>query len=72
MLTDNTSLTFDPDAHVSEYFTVKLKTGRVAGRYLTYLWDKLQLKSVKDAQVATSEGREMTFRNTGKATIILE
>ena len=72
VLTDNTSLNFDPDAHVSEYFTVKLKTGRTAGRYLTYLWDKLQLKAVKDAQVATSEGREMTFRNTGKAFIILE
>jgi hypothetical protein len=70
-LTSNYSLLFDPNANVSNFFSVQLQFGKATGRYTTYYWNKLQLKEVKDGQVATSEGKDITFRNTGKATITL-
>ena len=69
---NNSSLSFEPSYNISKFFTVKLKFGKATGRYTTYLWDKLQLKEVKDVTVATSEGKELVFRSTGKAFIILE
>jgi hypothetical protein len=71
-LTNNSSTTFDPDNNIGNFFAVKIKHGTRAGRYITHSWDKLQLTNVKDAKVASSEGREMSFRNTSKATKVLE
>ena len=70
-VTNNTTTTFDPDSNVTKFFAVKLKFGTKVGQFVTILWDKLQLSTVKDGKVATSEGRDITFRNTGKATIVL-
>lgn len=62
---------FDPDANISNFFTAQLKFGTATGKYVTYTWTKLQLASVAESKVATFFGREVTFRNTGKSSIIL-
>jgi len=71
-LVNNSSTTFDPDAHISEFFAIKLKFGTRTGGYVTYKKDKLQLTNTKNTKVATSMGKELTFDDTGKAYIILE
>lgn len=63
---------FQPDANVSNFFAVKLKFGTAAGRYVTYRWNRLQLANVKEGKVASYFGRDISFRNTGRAYIILE
>ena len=63
---------FDPEANVSKFFAVSVKFGTGAGKYITYRWNKLQLTNVKPGKVATYEGKDITFRNTGKSYIIFE
>lgn len=63
---------FDPDVNVSKFFSVSIKFGTGAGKYVTYKWNKLQLANVKDGKVANLFARECTFRNTGRSFIILE
>lgn len=71
LVLNNDATTFDPDANLMEFFAVELKFGTGAGNYVTYAWDKVQLANVKDGKVATSEGRDVTLRNTGNFTITL-
>lgn len=66
------SAAFDPDVNISKFFSVWIKFGTGAGRYVTYKWNKLQLANVKEGKVANLFSRECTFRNTGKSFIILE
>ena len=68
---NNSSATFDPDAHITEYFAAKVQFGTGTGRYVTYQWTKLQLTNVKEGKVATSDGRDIVFRSTGTSNIIL-
>lgn len=65
------NVSFNPDAYVQNYFGCILKFGSVAGKYITYKWDKLQLANVKDGKVGNYEGRDITFRNTGRSYIIM-
>lgn len=70
-LTNESATTFDPDANVTNFFAAQVKFGTGAGKFITYSWDKLQLSNVKDGKVATSEGRDITFRNTGSSFITM-
>jgi hypothetical protein len=63
---------FNPDANLSGFFSVKLKFGTADGKYITFIWTKLQLANVKESKIATYYGREVTFRNTGFSVIIFE
>ena len=63
---------FNPDAHISEFFGAQIKFGTAAGKYITYKWDKLQLTNVKGGKVVQFLGRDTTFRNTGRSYIIYE
>jgi hypothetical protein len=71
VLINESSTTFDPDINVTNFFAVQLKTGIGAGKFTTQSWSKLQLTNVKDGKVATSEGRDIAFRNTGNSSIIM-
>ena len=44
----------------------------VAGKSIAYMWDKLQLATVKQGKVATYFGRDVTFRNTGSSFIFYQ
>jgi len=68
---NNSFVTFDPDSHISDFFGVKIKFGPNAGEYVTYKWDKLQIKDVKEGKIDTFLARDITFRNTGKSFIVL-
>ena len=75
MLEDKAGTTnFDPESstNISAFFGVKVKFGTGAGKYVSYMWDKLQLATIKDGKVATYFGKDCTFRNTGKSYIIFE
>ena len=63
---------FDPEANINKFFAVSIKIGSGAGKYITYRWNKLQLANIKPGKVATYEGKDLTFRNTGKSYIIFE
>jgi hypothetical protein len=67
----NNDTNFDPDANILGFFAAELKFGTEAGKYTTYAWDKLQISNVKEGKVATSEGRDVTFRNTAHFTITM-
>lgn len=69
---NNSATYFDPDLNISKFFSVWVKFGTGAGKYVTYKWNKLQLANVKDGKVANLFARECTFRNTGRSFIILE
>ena len=71
IIIDNEDINFDPDANIMAFFALQLKFGTGDGKYITYSWDKVQLANVKDGKVATSEGRDVTLRNTGKSTMIM-
>ena len=71
-LTNNSATYFDPDLNISKFFSVWVKFGTAAGKYVTYKWNKLQLANVKEGKVANLFSRECTFRNTGKSYLILE
>ncbi len=63
---------FAPDqTEVSKFYSVKIQFGTVAGKKVVYQWDKLQMSNIKEGKVATYFGRDITFRNTGKAAMIL-
>lgn len=64
--------TFDADANVSNFYGAKLKFGAGAGKYISYLWYKLQVANVKEGKVGNYFGRDVTFRNTGISQIIFE
>lgn len=66
---NNSVFTFDPDLNVRKFFAAQVQFGEGAGKYITYSWDKLQLTNVKDGKVASSEGRESTYRNTSSFTL---
>ena len=68
---DNNRTQFDPDLNISNFFTVQLKFGTGAGKYITYTWNTLQLADVKEAKVGQYFGREVKFRNTGISSILL-
>jgi hypothetical protein len=68
---NNSFATFDPDSHISDFFGVQIKFGNGAGEYVTYMWDKLQIKDVKEGKIETFLARDITFRNTGKSYILL-
>lgn len=69
---------FNPDANVSKFFAAIIRVGTlsagapVAGKSLAYMWDKLQLATVKQGKVATYMGRDVTFRNTGSSFIFYQ
>ena len=63
---------FDADSNILGFFTVNIKFGTGAGKYITYKWNKLQLASVKDGKVSNLLSREMTFRNTGNSFVFFE
>jgi len=70
LLAINNELTaFDPDLEARKFFAVRLKFGDGIGKYITYSWNKIQLTNVRDGKVGSSEGRDVTFRNTGSFTI---
>jgi hypothetical protein len=71
IITNNDATNFDPDANIMRFFGVELEFGTEAARYAAYTWNKVQLANVKDGKVATSEGRDVTLRNTGTFTMIL-
>lgn len=71
-LINNSATYFDPDLNISKFFSVWVKFGTGAGKYVTYKWNKLQLANVKEGKVANLFSRECTFRNTGKSYLILE
>lgn len=71
-VTNNDFIAFDPDSKISEFFGAQVKFGAEVGKYVTYKWDKLQIKDVKEGKVDTYLGRDITFRNTGRSFIILE
>ena len=68
---DNDATDFNPDANKTKFFAARLKFGVKNGWYVTYSWSKLQVADVKDGTVGNSEGRDITFRNTGSTAIIL-
>jgi len=64
---------FNPDANVSKFYAAVLKFGgSTAGSTVAYMWDKLQLATVKQGKVATYMGRDVTFRNTGSSFIFYQ
>ncbi len=63
---------FDPDASQSKFFGAQIKFGTAAGRYITYMWDKLQVSNTKGGTISQFLGRDVTFRNTGKSYMIFE
>jgi hypothetical protein len=69
---NNSYAKFDPDSNISKFFGAQVKFGTAAGRYVTYTWDKLQIKDVKEGKVGSFLGRSVSFRNTGKSRVILE
>lgn len=71
-LTNNSAAEFNPDAEISNFFGVQMKFGTGAGKYVTYQWDKLQIKDSKEGKVSSFFGRAVDFRNTGRSWIILE
>ena len=64
-------LSFDPDANISKFFSVAVRFGTGAGKYVTYKWNKLQIADVKEGKVGNLFGRDVKFRNTGKSYIVL-
>jgi hypothetical protein len=68
---NESSTTFDPDNNISSFFTLQLKVGTKAGGYVTYNKAKVQLTNVKNTKVGTSRGKELTFDDTGTASIVL-
>lgn len=62
---------FDPDANVTKYFRVTLKWGLGAGKFVTLQMNQLQLANVAEAKISKYFGRELSLRNTGTSTIIL-
>lgn len=62
---------FDPDSNISNFFGAQVKFGAAAGKYVTYAWDKLQIRDVKEGKVDSYLGREISFRNTGRSFKIL-
>lgn len=71
-VTNNDFLSFDPDSKISQFFGAQVKFGAAVGKYVTYKWDKLQIKDVKEGKVDSYLGRDITFRNTGRSFLILE
>jgi hypothetical protein len=54
---------FDPDANRMNFFGLELKFGLGVGKYLTILFNNLQIKDVKKGDISIRKGREVTFRN---------
>lgn len=65
IITNTTFVKFDPDSHIMNFFGAQVTFGTGPGRNITYLWDKLQIKDVKEGKVGEQLGRAVTFRNTG-------
>jgi hypothetical protein len=70
-LTNLSSATFDPDSNIQEFFSLKLKFGTRDGGYVTYNKTKVQLTNTKNTKVGVSMGKELTFDDTGNASIVL-
>jgi hypothetical protein len=70
--TNNSYSKFDPDSNISNFFGAQVKFGTGAGEYVTYKWDKLQVKDSKEGTVGNYLGRDVSMRNTGRSFIILE
>lgn len=71
VLLNNSYVKFDPDSNISKFFGAQIKFGIGAGEYVTYKWDKLQIKDVKEGKVASYLGRDVTLRNTGRSFLWL-
>jgi hypothetical protein len=71
VVTNDSYSKFDPDSNISKFFGAQVKFGTGAAEYVTYKWDKLQVKDSKEGTVSNYLGRDVTFRNTGKSFIIL-
>jgi len=69
---NNDFATFDPDSKLSNFFGAQVKFGTGVGKYVTYRWDKLQIRDTSEGTVDSYLGRECAFRNTGRSFIILE
>jgi hypothetical protein len=73
MLEDKAGTTnFDPEANIEQFFGVKIKFGTAAGKYISYVWDRLELTNTKDTKIGTYFGKDVSMRNTGKSYIIFE
>jgi hypothetical protein len=73
MLEDKAGTTnFDPEANIEQFFGVKIKFGTTAGKYISYVWDRLELTNTKDTKIGTYFGKDVSMRNTGKSYIIFE
>lgn len=72
MLEDHVdSVAFLPDVNTTKFFSVAITIGTgVAGENVTYMWDKLQLATVKQGKIASYLARDCTFRNTGSSHIV--
>lgn len=69
---NNNFASFDPDSHISDFYGAIIKFGTAAGSYISYGWDKLQIRDVKEGKIEEALARDVTFRNTGKSFIIYE
>lgn len=63
---------FDPEANIEKFFEVIIKYGTGAGKFVTIQMDRLQVSDVKDAKVASYQGKDVTFRNIGNSFLIFE
>jgi hypothetical protein len=73
MLEDKAGTTnFDPEANIENFFGVKIKFGTGAGKYISYMWDRLELTNVKDSKIGAYYAKDVSMRNTGKSYTIFE
>ena len=63
---------FDPEANLENFFKLKFHYGTGAGKNVKLILDRLQLANVKDTKISKYWGKEISFRNVGKAFLIFE
>lgn len=62
---------YDPYNHLGDAHKFTLRYGSVQGQVVTIYFDQLQLVDIVDTSVSGFAGKDLKFRNVGKAQIVL-